>query len=622
MRKISIVMALLLCFAIPGKSQLAKWVVAPSYDYLELLDNGLVKAKKDGKVGLLSQEGKMLLPLDYDSLTTFSEDKALLLKNGEFNAIVNQQGVPTSVEGKGYSLPADCQGFSNGYLLVKTRNAFYFVNAQGEKVYGPYAKAQPFINGLAVVEGYVNLAKNTTDTYLAYLTPGDGELVLPGVSRGDLAFASSAYDGEAVVAIKKKFFQLNTDLFSLEPLSIDPANKKKTQIEALDKAITTLPTDDGYLVNVKGGQLTFDRQMRLLEISVGGTVVKENVIAPPQRRSFTSVFDVIKADGQEGLTYNGTRLLPPQFDQVTAMRERLAVVRKEGKSGLLTVDPKSRLEFAINNREPIGFQHQYFNTSVTAILPTDLALDHAFLTSLSNDCEIRRETRTAGNFMECNTLSYNCRLHIPADLTSELSKRHYYFALNYDGLVTVPQAVETPQWFVKLYDIELPAEAITLSSRDSVTVEFTLVKSPLATQDQANYFKQVRLMAPGLGGEIPLLHLNENQYAFRIGNIDQERVNFRLHITEAGCPTMEYPFEMSFNKGTGRKGSASISFATTASPSIIQTAQEQQPAPQEAPQALPAPADSNTATASPAVNPAEPLLQLVQPVDSSSTTIP
>ena len=65
------------CILISVHAQIAKWMVRPNYDHIEMLDCGLMKVSMNGKIGLLNDIGKEILPLKYDSITAFKEGYAL-----------------------------------------------------------------------------------------------------------------------------------------------------------------------------------------------------------------------------------------------------------------------------------------------------------------------------------------------------------------------------------------------------------------------------------------------------------------------------------------------------------------------------------------------------------------
>ena len=74
------VVFVLMCLAPSADAQIAKWLVRLSYDHIEMTNSGLLKIVSDGKEGLLSVEGREVLPIDFDSISSFKEDRALLFK--------------------------------------------------------------------------------------------------------------------------------------------------------------------------------------------------------------------------------------------------------------------------------------------------------------------------------------------------------------------------------------------------------------------------------------------------------------------------------------------------------------------------------------------------------------
>ena len=147
MRTINKVFAgvLLACLTSPMNAQIAKWLVKPMYDHIEMIDGGLLQVNSGGKIGLLNNKGKELLPIEFDSITSFKEDRALLFKNGSFYGITDEQGHVTPLFEKGYELPYDTNHYSSGLLLVTQNRQFFFLNKEGKRVYGPYAELIHFL---------------------------------------------------------------------------------------------------------------------------------------------------------------------------------------------------------------------------------------------------------------------------------------------------------------------------------------------------------------------------------------------------------------------------------------------------------------------------------------------
>ena len=97
-------------------AQIAKWLVRPDYDAIEMMDNGLLKVSLNGKIGLLNKDGEKVLPLEYDSITSFHEGKALLFNNNKLYGITDQYGKVIALQSQNYELFPGNNRFQNGML--------------------------------------------------------------------------------------------------------------------------------------------------------------------------------------------------------------------------------------------------------------------------------------------------------------------------------------------------------------------------------------------------------------------------------------------------------------------------------------------------------------------------
>ena len=181
-------------------------------------------------------------------------------------------------------------------------------------------------------------------------------------------------------------------------------------------------------------------------------------------------------------------------------------------------------------------------------MPSFIKCSSAVVTSKSEDCEILIETRTERENVEGNTLGYKCKLTIPQNLTDTLSRVDYKFSLKYDGLTSLDYGVSINEWYVKYYEVQLKTTSMTISAKDSVVVEFDLIKTDIARNDEANYYKEVELVSPDYEGGLTLNKITENHFSFKLSDIDKEKILFSVKITEVGCPPIEYPFVMTFEK--------------------------------------------------------------------------
>lgn len=532
-------------------AQIVKWMVTPEYDGVRLLDNGLLEVCQNDKYGLLDDNGVAILPIAYDSIGAFVNGQALLFNNSQFVGFVNTAGEKVDVASD-YTLVPDMDFFSDGFLPVKKGTHYYYLNNEGQAVSGPFAEIKPYFNGYAAVVAYDDFIKNPKEVNNAYI---DKSQILAYIreygkkdvlKRDDLSFISSFRDGRAVYVYKRKAYFVNAETLVSTPVVTDSLQPKKTHVQ-FDKNIEPTPFEDGYLLKSKSGYLYFNRFMQLDKIEDAG--VNLYIYNKPDAKDVDRTTDVTAFGntGSMGVKYKGDVILPEQFADVIPLGGQRAVVQSGDKWGVIEIDTKNQFIIKLNNNEHIGFNHRYYTTKLTASMPSDIKCCDATLISKSKDCEIKIESRSENDNVERNTLTYDCRLAIPSNLSDTLMTHNYVFAIKYNGFTSIDYTVSIPEWYVKYYEVKLSNNHFSISPSDIITVEFDLVKTDIARDDKTNYFKTVELSIPGVG-DVPLNKITENHYAFRVGGIDCEKLKFVVKITEVGCPAIEYPFEMVFEK--------------------------------------------------------------------------
>lgn len=576
MKRITI-LAFISCVTVSVVAQIAHWKVEPRFDAIHPLENGFLEVSLDKKAGLYDSKGNDLLPIAYDSIGAFVDEAALLFIDSKFVGIVRSDGKHIDLSEAGYDLKRGMEFFSDGFLPVERGGRYYFINRHGEEVAGPFADVRPYFNGYAAVCCYVDMGKSLTETFLAYMNTSQHLVSIPEFEKtDDLSFISSFRDGKAVCVYKKRAYYL-TDSLDVRPISVDSIVTKKSIVTFANKSILFNQTDGGYSTAAKNAVLYFNTLFQLNKIESADSILYsyETPISSPQRKD--SEFECFGQEGNWGLKYDGSIILPEQFSDVKLVPGVYALVELGGKWGILTVDPKNQFVFKLNNNEHIGFNHRYFTAKLSALMPSYIKCNSTTVFSKSADCEIQVESRHENENIERNTLTYDCRLSIPASLSDTLSVQEYTYALKYDGLTSIDYKVPISEWYVKYYEVELSNTKFTLSANDTISVEFDLVKTDAARNDDTNYFKTVELITSETE-DIPLNKITENHYSFRIGGIDRERLSFIVRITEIGCPSIEYPFEMVFAKPATKSKNKSVNVTVSA----VRKNATQKPAEQQA----------------------------------------
>lgn len=556
MKRIQILTALLLATVATSSAQIANWVVSPEYEAIRLRDNGMLEVSKNNKTGLMDGGGKEFLKIAYDSIGDFNSGHALLFNDSKMVGFVNTEGNVVETDSE-FEPVKDMEFFSEGFLPVKKGHYFYYLNTIGEQVAGPFAEVRPYFNGFAAVRVYEDIQKNTKDTYLSYINSEQHLSRAEGLDKNDdISFISSFRDGQAVCVYKRKAYFVSKDMTSA-PIITDSLSPKKSIIN-FDKDYILAPVDGGYLMKAKTAYLYFNDAMQLDKIETVGTILY--AYKEPARDVKERVCDIVAfgEKGSMGVKYKDEVVLPQQFGEVVPLDGEYAAVEKDDKWGIIRLDTENSPVFKLNNNEHIGFNHRYFTAKLSASLPSYLKANDATIISKSDNCEIQVESRHENNNVERNTLTYDCRLAIPEQLSDTLSMHDYIYALKYNGFTSVDYKVTIPQWYVKYYEVQLPNTQFTLTPKDTISVEFDLVKTDAARNDDTNYFKTVELVTPEAEG-IQLSKITENHYSFRVGGVNRDKLSFIVRITEVGCPPIEYPFEMAFSNPAPASGKQATS---------------------------------------------------------------
>ena len=551
--KIKLVALLVLSSFLPVHGQIAKWHVKPDYDNIEVLENGYFKVLLNGRFGLLDKNGVAVLPVEYDEMTPFHEDRTLLYKNGKFSAVMDVYGNVIDLSDKNYVPLPNAKCFHSGYLLVKKGSEYFYLDVAGKEAFGPFIDAYPYSEGYACVRVKTNPVKDPSLLNYELIDLEGKPAFFNAEERAGLQFLSSLRDGRALLVSKGKFYWFDSASGQMEQISTDGTAHKKSIVVAIDgKTPNVSSTADYIQVSARNGVFIFDKLLRINRYELTGNdevVYREK---PKEGRYYTTSFDKTFYDQKYGLVFKGQRLLPPQFDEILHMEGRYAVVRtRDDKCGVITVDEDNSFVFKLNDNEPIDFRHKYYNPKLTVLMPPCIKCSTATVKSYSRDCEIMPETRKEIENIERNALEYICRLSIPKELTDTVSTHQYQFVLTYDGLRSEVSTVNVEEWYVKYYDVSLANTNTNFnitSPSDTINVEFDVVMTEAARNDGRYYPKTVEVTSPDLGYEPVCVRINENRNTFQIHGVEEGRVRFFVNITEDGCPSIIYPFEMVFTK--------------------------------------------------------------------------
>lgn len=531
-------------------AQVAKWVIHPSYDHIRMLGDGYYIVSQNDKYGILDATEKEIVPLQYDSISPFNSHMGLLFNDGKCIGYTSDKGEVHDFSVHHYKL-GSMSRFSDGYLAVYNPTGYWYVRAEDGSAVGPYAYASPFCEGYAWVRVPKSM-KHIFDggyTYdvISAKTGQPAELALgEDFDKEDIDFVSSSSNGKSIIVLKKRFYEYDYKTATLTPLSTDgDLENKKSRVMANDRPVKVNTEEKGYSIIFKQGMMTFDHLMRLTGIGYTGQPSRQIAVQQDEVPDPKSSIKAIVYNGTDlmGLQCEGKEVLPAQFEDVVKVWDNEAQVKQKGKYGVVNIDPKASCRFVLNEGLDIGFEHKTAKSSIKVVCPPYMTLSLMTLSSEDDNCVINIDTRRENVNVETAVLSYETTHNIPEEIGLERTPSTVKFSLNYDGLKFSPAIIPYKKWYINNYAVQMLSHQI---SGSVLTAEIIIRNT--GQRDGMNYFRDVNIEAED-SVICTFSKMTEELYSARMFGWSHSTVRFNVDITEDGCPTISYPFEVNVRGG-------------------------------------------------------------------------
>jgi hypothetical protein len=540
MRKFFLGLMLLSGFSL--QAQIPMWALHPTYDRIKPLNNGNFVVSKNGRQGIVSAQEKEILPIKYDKIEFFNGDMGLLYNDNRFVGYTNDQGEVNDVTDMGYKTYI-LDRFSDGYLAVKSASGYYYLSPKTVMPLGPYTEACPFSEGYAWVKVPKSakhvLDGNYTFDVLSAQTGKPATLMLDGYGKDDIDFISTSSNHRCIIVLKKRFYEYNYNTETLTPLSTDPDGDERGRVMANERPVKVNYEGDRFSIQCKQGYLTFDPLMRLTGITYNGQPTRIFEVPQPPVVTMQSPITPASFEGTPllGMKYLGKDVLSAQFEAIDRRWDDYALVKLNGRYGVVKFDPKHSCRFTLNGNKSIGFEHKTINSDIKVICPPFMQLPLMSLTSLDKTCAVSIDTRQESSNVETAVLSYDCTLQLPEKIGLNQTKATAKFAINYDGLTFTPAEIPFNAWYINNYTVQLRSHQY---QNEELTAEFQVTNS--GQHDGMNYFRVVSIEAEDESIVCTLNKVTEEIYTASFTGMTENTVRFTVNITEDGCPTIPYPF--------------------------------------------------------------------------------
>lgn len=578
-----LLLSVALLFVAAADAQIARWLVEPLYDSIQVQDNGLYVAMKEGR-SFLIKDGVTLFSEEGIDIGEFREGRAVVLSPGtnRLAGVLGEDGNYINFSDYNYQVDANYPYYSDGWLLLRNENGFYYYASPEGAVNGPYAEAWPFSCGLAVVKSFRDLEKpNVERSTWCYIDTELKEVALPEqTDNRDVEFLSSLSDDKGIVVVKKVYKLYDKKLHQYLPLYADTLRDKKKEKPV---AVTVVPTgvvpvleEDIWRVTARNAEMRLDARRRPLNIVYPATATRKDRVVnkfhpvdymSPEPETDLEVFSDDEAATRRGNQYglllllprDTVELLPPQLKAIIDLHGDRAVVQssKTNLFGVLQVERDQDFRFSLNDGMQVGFLHDTYDTSLKLVFPR-LLQDKTVMVESSDEKHIKIKKDTKGYVIndEVCSVSYDCQLIIPNGegdmgiddhIVDDGSSQYLYtLYVNYDGLKSRNYQVGLDQWYMKNYSVKL-------GNITAETIDLEIVQE----QNSSGFYKNieaeifdadsVRQAHLTLGNG--LVKNTENRLVAMLDGV--KSTNYTLHVTikEGKCPQVYFDFPIA-NKAT------------------------------------------------------------------------
>ena len=358
------------------------------YDNVWQPKEGLARAKKDGKYGYIDDNGKVIIPFEYEYAEDFNEGLAIVWKG--YKLLVDDYFKCGYIDKTGKEVISikydNAEKFKNGIAKVTENRESFFINKMGEKIISfKYDKLSPFKEGLAAAEkdgkwGYIDKAGKVIIPFqYDYASEFNGDLAIVAIGeeyhfrkyfyinkagndvteinryeylgpfRDNLALVQSKENwkygyidktGKEVISTKYD----NASHFG-EGLAAVKKNGKWGYIDKTGKEVISTSVKYDYAHNFSEGLAAIEKNGKWGYIDKTGKVIipfQYNVVF----FSFQEGMQVVVKNWKYGyIDKTGKEVISTKYDDVSCFGEGLAAVKKDEKWGYIDKNEKIIIPF-------------------------------------------------------------------------------------------------------------------------------------------------------------------------------------------------------------------------------------------------------------------------------------
>ena len=514
-------------------AQSMEWLCRPGeFSDIQYMGFDLFKVRNNiDKCGVVSADGREVLDVEYDSITPFVENRALIMdENGRrILGILDTNGdIIKSFENEeiyATSYPY----YKDGLLGYKEKNGLCgYINSMGVISIGArFYLAAPFQDGVATVQ-YAD-----GDGYYGLINKSGGSAI---ISDTKYKYLSSVVDGHLLAVTSSS---RGGDLLRIMRLDVNRLKATKT-LES--KMFVDLSDDFTYLVSQNGHHYFIDNQWRITGANYNLRLPYQIV---DQQTFITESAELLsKQYSEDGvqITYMGKPILEHSFDKVETYEKKYAIVCAKDKTiGILKLNPSAGIE-VIEPTRVFVFNHNPLPPVLTANLDEiepeqyiEVPVDIKDVNTSQLKCYINED-----GYLRYAPLKQQdgvWKLHLPyfqSDTKFDnIVSNTIDIAVTYDGLDWMHRSVKLLTKHEPGYDIEVSGSSVT-NERGQGSIEI-IVQSIKGVPN-----RQIRIDVTG--HETVYFKGDKKVISIPVSGVPEGKsrtFTYTVTVAEEGCPIIK-----------------------------------------------------------------------------------
>lgn len=519
-----LIATLSLMLPVCASAQIGHWKVAPEYSSITKISPELYRVEKSGLYGLLSKDGKTIVPCQYEIKQDVVESRCLLLSsNHRLKAIYDGNGnlIKQFEDKEIWYVDPDYPYYSDGVIAVSDNTGRWIYMDRTGALSGKkpeFRSASPYFYGYAVVRykdgSYMHINKRGVVSKLDSQFKDNFLVFASSFTPQDKSVGESASDPivSLVVDSRNNVFLRDRSGMKVESLG---------EVKDWDKAARKMTTDRFIIL------FEPNKQIRSITALGDGPEKVYNHSVLDFYKPNVSTLACEKTTSGYRIVSEGREILPAQFTApVTIVSGSDFIAARDGKYGVVTID------YGYSSIPSLQLSQLTFQHHVPAKICADVALNPSLDETKYHFVVTRQGEKMFDGAPHDGVISFE---FLPEDLSRERTET-FNVQSDIDGIKHPESAMDLLWNHKNPYSVKTSGRVRLNKSNDGGTVTFTVTNESEKRSDKCDIVIDGNVVKKGVtfqAGESMAVSAFIN---VDIMDLDSVSKTVSVHVRENGCP--------------------------------------------------------------------------------------